>query len=74
MLESKRAACATFDLDFYDLRYHGDFEYYLDWYIYFFGAYEKKELFLLWDLVADIPDSVFVDVGANIGQHSLYMA
>lgn len=39
--------CATFDLDFYDLRYHGDFEYYLDWYIYFFSAYEKKELFLL---------------------------
>lgn len=66
--------CATFDLDFYDLRYHGDFEYYLDWYIYFFSAYEKKELLLLRDLVADIPDSVFVDVGANSGQHSLYLA
>ena len=64
----------TFDLNFFDLRYHGDFECYLDWYIYFFGAYEKEELYLLRDLVAGKPDSVFVDVGANIGQHSLYMA
>ena len=37
-------------------------------------AYEKEELYLLRDLITGHPDPVFVDVGANIGQHSLYMA
>ena len=57
----------TFELGFFDLRYQGDFECYLDWYVYFFGAYEKEELYLLRDLITGHPDPVFVDVGANIG-------
>ncbi len=64
----------TFELNFFSLQYQGDFECYLDWYVYFFGAYEKEELYLLRDLAQGCSDAVFVDIGANIGQHSLYMA
>ena len=48
----------TFELGFFDLRYQGDFECYLDWYVYFFGAYEKEELYLLRDLITGHPDPV----------------
>ena len=41
---------------------------------FFYGAYEKQELYLLRDLVAGRSDPVFVDIGANVGQHSLFMS
>ena len=64
----------TFEVDYFGLRYRGDFEGYLDWYVYFFGTHEMEELYLLRDLVAGRPNAVFVDIGANTGNHALYMA
>ena len=46
----------------------------MDWGLYFYGACEKYELFLLRDLVQDKAGAIFLDVGANIGQHSLFMS
>jgi FkbM family methyltransferase len=65
--------CA-FDIEFFGMRYDGDLRCYIDWVAYFFGAYEKYELFLLRDLIKDRPKSVFIDIGANIGHHSLFMS
>lgn len=63
-----------FETDFFGLKYHGNLNDLIDWFVYFFGAYEKAELFLLRDLVAPIKAPVFIDVGASTGQHSMYMS
>jgi FkbM family methyltransferase len=63
-----------FEIDFFGLRYSGNLSGYIDWVVFFYGAYEKYELFLLRDLVKDRPKPVFLDIGANVGQHSLFMS
>ncbi len=63
-----------FEIDFYGFRYKGNLNCYIDWVAYFYGAYEKQELRILKDLIKDKHNAVFIDVGANIGHHSLYMA
>lgn len=63
-----------FEIDFFGFRYKGNLNCYIDWVIYFHGAYEKQELRILKDLIKDKHDPTFIDVGANIGQHSLFMA
>lgn len=63
-----------FEVDFFGLKYPGDLSCYLDWNVYFFGAYEKATLFFLRDLLNQKRDAVFVDVGANVGQHTLFMS
>jgi FkbM family methyltransferase len=62
-----------FIIDFYGLRYRGNTSYAIDAHIYLYGAYEKPELFFLRNTLSSIgPDAVFVDVGANTGQYSLF--
>jgi FkbM family methyltransferase len=68
------ASSLPFEVDFYGLRYAGDLNRYLDWYVYFFGAYEKAALFFLRDLLHEKHGKVFVDIGANVGQHALFMS
>jgi FkbM family methyltransferase len=63
-----------FTVDFYGMKYRGNLNSYIDWMVYFFGAYEKDELHLLRDLILEREDPVFVDVGANVGQHSIFMS
>lgn len=63
-----------FEVDFFGHRFCGDLSSRLDWFVYFYGAYEKPILFLLRDLVAGREDAIFLDVGANVGQHSLFMS
>lgn len=55
--------------------YHGDLSNFIDWTIYFYGSYERSILSLLADAArVRGPGSVFLDIGANVGQHSLFMA
>jgi FkbM family methyltransferase len=63
-----------FETDFFGYIYRGNLNSYLDWSAYFFGAYEKFELFLLRDLLKTKVEPVFIDIGANIGHHSLFMS
>jgi FkbM family methyltransferase len=67
-----------FRSSFFDLVYDGDLSELIDWHIYFLGAYARAELaFLAWcakNLEARFGAVNFFDVGANAGQHSLFMA
>ncbi len=64
-----------FECEFAGLRYRGDLSSYIDWTIYFYGAYEPGVLAFLRDCAAATgPGSVFTDIGANTGQHALFMA
>ena len=63
-----------FTVDFYGLQISGNTR--TDFELYFTGAAEKPELYFLRDLVSRInqTDTVFVDVGACKGNHSLFLS
>jgi len=66
----------AFEIDFFGLRYKGNSRGILDRHVMLYGAWEKPLLFFLRDVAAalDEADLAFVDVGANTGQHSLFMS
>jgi FkbM family methyltransferase len=63
-----------FSTRFFDLTYTGNLNSFIDWTVYFYGALEAGTLTLLKDLAAATPEPVFVDIGANVGQHSIFMS
>ena len=63
-----------FETDFFGLKYQGNLNTFIDWSVYFYGAYEKGILFLLRDIVKEKQNPIFIDVGANVGHHSLFMS
>lgn len=75
---SRRAdADYPFQADFFGLRYDGNLNNNIDYAVYYFGAFEKPVLFFLRDtLTSLVPegDRCFIDIGANVGQHTLFMS
>lgn len=63
-----------FVTDFFGLKYKGNLNSYIDWSVFFYGAYERENLLLLKELIDGKPNSVFIDIGANVGVHSLFMS
>ncbi|MDX1489794.1 MAG: FkbM family methyltransferase [Pseudohongiellaceae bacterium] len=65
-----------FTQDFYGLHYEGNLRNNIDFHIFYYGAFEKPLLHFLRDTLQalDSHNSVFVDIGANIGQHALFMS
>lgn len=62
-----------FAVNYYGLVYRGNTGHYIDANVYYYGAYEKPELYLLRDTLASIgPDAVVIDVGASTGLYSLF--
>jgi len=62
----------TFEVPFYGCTYSGNFSTFIDWSVYYFGAYAKEELTCMSEFLSGLDDPVVVDVGANVGQHSLF--
>jgi FkbM family methyltransferase len=65
-----------FTIEVYGYKYQGVSGNLIDDRILAYGAYEKDVLFFMRDYIKakDRSDSVFIDVGANTGQHSLFMS
>lgn len=65
-----------FTTDFFGMRLEGNMSNLIDKNIFYYGAYEKPNLFVLRDLMRSVSGSegTFIDIGANIGQHSLFMS
>ena len=76
MLAKFRDVNYPFTIDIYGYKYQGNTGNYIDEYVLMYGAYEKNVLVFMRDFVKgrNNPDAVFVDVGANTGQHSLFMS
>lgn len=64
----------SFAVPFYGAQYSGNFDTYLDWCVYYYGAYAKEELRLFADFLSTISHPIVLDIGANIGHHSLFAA
>ncbi|QMW03972.1 FkbM family methyltransferase [Spirosoma foliorum] len=62
----------VFNVPFYGKIYAGDFSTFLDWSVYYYGAYCGEELSIMKDLLRDVRDPIILDIGANIGHHSLF--
>lgn len=69
-----------FAQDFFGLQYRGNLNDSVEFYIFYLGAFEKHLLFFLRDTMTNLkkssqmPTPTFFDIGANIGQHSLFMS
>lgn len=61
-----------FNVDLFGYSYAGSLKNLLDWNIYFYETYEQEILDLIKHLAACGPGQVFLDVGANLGHHSLF--
>ena len=65
--------------NFHGFAYPGNLKRFIDWSVYFYGAYSGHELTLLGDLAAGVRAErsgpvVAWDIGANIGHHTLFLA
>jgi len=78
-LDPAMLADFPFECDFYGLRFRGNIVNYIDRLIYFCGAHEKYMLHFLRDACSAMRAArpggfTFMDVGANAGNHTLFMA
>ncbi|MBZ0280926.1 MAG: FkbM family methyltransferase [Anaerolineae bacterium] len=63
-----------FETNFFGFRYLGNLNSFLDWHVFFYGAYEREFLLYLHNLIKGHSKPIFVDIGANVGHHSLFMS
>ncbi|WP_234733934.1 FkbM family methyltransferase [Tellurirhabdus bombi] len=61
-----------FSVPFFGQTYTGDLSVYIDWSTYYYGSYEGEELSLMRDALTGVADPIVLDIGANIGHHSLF--
>ncbi len=71
-----RGEAADFRVDLNGMHYEGNTGNQVDNHIFNYGGFEKPILFFLRDILtsAHSNQGVFLDIGANTGQHSLFMA
>lgn len=66
-----------FEVKFFGRSYSGNLTNFIDWSVFYFGAFSIYELLLLGDLAdalrAQGKPVNFFDIGANIGHHTLFM-
>lgn len=72
-------ASVEFETKFFGARYRGNLNNFIDWSVFFYGGYALNELQVLRDVAVAMRQSGvgsigFFDVGANIGQHALFMS
>jgi FkbM family methyltransferase len=71
-----RGGSVDFVVNIDGIRYEGNLGNFVDNNIFYYGAYEKPILYLLRDVMhsAYANQGTFIDIGANTGQHSLFMS
>jgi FkbM family methyltransferase len=73
-VDPDKTGSSPFTTNFFGFRYGGNLASYIDWVVYFFGAYERETLMFLADAARRLACDVFVDVGSNVGHHGLFMS
>lgn len=70
----ERAKPQRFEVPFAGFVYPGKLNRWIDWIVYYYGAYELDELELMRALLIGRANPVALDIGANVGHHTLYLA
>jgi FkbM family methyltransferase len=73
------SAPVEFEVPFFGARYRGRLNSFIDWSVFFYGAWARNELLLLSDVIQALRASGLTkinayDVGANVGNHTLFLA
>lgn len=63
-----------FMVPFFGKIYSGNFSTFIDWSVYYYGSYSSEELTLMRDAINGVKKPIVLDIGANIGHHSLFAA
>ncbi len=63
-----------FVVPFFGATYRGKFNTFIDWSVFYYGGYGEGELMVIKDFLGGVNDPVFLDVGANVGHHTLFAA
>lgn len=64
-----------FTVPFYGKQYSGTLSDYIDWNVYFFGAYEKSLINFIYSISSNYTEGyTMLDIGANVGHHSLALS
>jgi FkbM family methyltransferase len=63
-----------FETKFFGLLYPGNLNSFIDWSVFFFGAFELRELQMIKKILSNIKPFYVLDIGANVGHHSLFMS
>ncbi len=66
------AVSKIFEIKFFKRKYIGDFSNFIDWSVYYYGAYNGEELQLMHDAIKGVTQPVIFDIGANVGHHTLF--
>jgi FkbM family methyltransferase len=68
----------AFETDFFGQTYSGNMTNFIDWTVFYYGAFNIQELLILAELAdafrAQGKPVNFFDVGANVGHHTLFMS
>jgi FkbM family methyltransferase len=70
----ERASNEDFKEPFFEYTYFGNKSCFIDWNVYYYGAYSRTEVRLIRDVLKTIKDPTYLDVGANVGHHVLAVA
>jgi FkbM family methyltransferase len=73
-IDDRTVASRPFQVNFHGLSYTGNLNTLIDWYVFFFGGFEKYMLAFMADFARRYPGCIYLDVGANTGQHVLFMS
>jgi FkbM family methyltransferase len=73
------SAPVEFEVPFFGVRYRGRLNSFIDWSVFFYGAWARNELLLLADVIQALRASGLAavnayDIGANVGNHTLFLA
>ena len=68
-----------FEVPFFGMRYAGNLNDFIDWSVFMYGGFTPHELYILRDVAIALAKEngsplSFYDIGANVGQHSLFMS
>lgn len=68
------SGAGEFTVPFFGASYRGNFDTFIDWSVFYYGAYSREELLLMADVLELFNNPVVFDVGANVGHHTLFAA
>mgnify|MGYP006154831181 FL=1 len=74
LVDPAKAPDRPFEAQFAGFVYPGNLRRWIDWMVYFEGGYELDELELMRTLMQGRPEPIALDIGANVGHHTLYLA
>lgn len=60
--------------NFYGLKFHGELQSYIEWEVFFHGAFDRNGLEFTRKILNRLTNPTCIDIGANVGVYSIFMS